>query len=465
MKRFLFIGAPFDYASGSFVRTARILPTLAGMVREKTGMEVVLHVPANSIRYVATTLALSEGLPAAYETTRGVVEKALRSMKSAGIQVETQTVEASTSDVISSIMHNEKLYAHGSLFRRLLAFGRIHSGLIEKHERPSIDALTKGLADGAEACTAYSCEGELESLYILRGVARKMPVSSMVMLQSEPYQSRALHLGSMAKGISCMQFDSRARELFEGLMANGSVKQVLSVSPAPLQLSGLTAVARRRGVGLGIPYPANGLDPEVTRARKVSGKGPTAVYFGRLTIEKGALDLLRVWKVVNRLQSDASLKIIGAFESEGQRKTFFALQRSLGLKNIEFLGLQQDRRELFKEVAESRVMLYPSYHDAYPLVVLESVGLGLAVAGYSTPALDYLCKGLPTVSLALPGDVADLGARVVSLLTMDDGKFRENQESPEVARFLDTHTWSNVAAAEMPFLERLAGPSSRRPSR
>jgi glycosyltransferase involved in cell wall biosynthesis len=168
------------------------------------------------------------------------------------------------------------------------------------------------------------------------------------------------------------------------------------------------------------------------------------------------MDLLRAWKVVNSVLPEAKLKVIGAFESEKQSAAFVAFYQELRLENVEFLGFMQSRTGLFREVGKARILLYPSYHDAYPLVVLESIGLGLAVVGYHTLALDYLCRELPPVSLVPSGDFRTLGLRAAELLGLDDKKFCEMQDSAKVGKFLEAHnSWEKVAAAELPFLEAL----------
>jgi len=67
-----------------------------------------------------------------------------------------------------------------------------------------------------------------------------------------------------------------------------------------------------------------------------------------------------------------------------------------------------------------------------------------------------VCRELPPVSLVPLGDFRTLGLRAAELLGLDDRKFCEMQDSAEVGKFLETHnSWEKVAAAELPFLERL----------
>jgi glycosyltransferase involved in cell wall biosynthesis len=372
------------------------------MVRRRTGCEAFLHIPANSIRYVAATLAISEGPVAAGERTYSIVNDSVNSIRNAGIAVDSELIEESVDRAVSSVKHRESLYAHGSLSRRVFEFGGIYMNQLERYEKPCIDALAKSLDKSSfDFRGAYACDGTHENILTLNEVSKKRRTSAMIVLQAEPFQSTSMDFWGFMKSLSSLQINSRARFLFESLMSSGNLKYLLSVSPAPLQLSGLGTIARKYGVCLGIPHPANCMGEQVMKMRKVSGKDPLAVYFGRLTAEKGAMDLLRAWGVVNIALPEAKLSIIGAFDSEKTRASFFRLYRELRLKNVQYLGLKTSRSELLREVAKARVLLYPSYHDAYSLVALESIGLGLAVVGYRTPGFDYAFRGLPPVSLEI----------------------------------------------------------------
>ena len=46
-------------------------------------------------------------------------------------------------------------------------------------------------------------------------------------------------------------------------------------------------IVKRYGVRLGVPFPANAIDGQVFRFRRVEGKEPLAVFFARLTPDKG----------------------------------------------------------------------------------------------------------------------------------------------------------------------------------
>jgi len=91
--------------------------------------------------------------------------------------------------------------------------------------------------------------------------------------------------------------------------------------------------------------------------------------------------------------------LVGSFSSEKVEKEFKDLRFRLGLKNIEYLGYFKHREELFKRVAEAKVLVYPSHQDAFPLTLLEAVALGLLCVAYDIPALRYVYREVPSVTL------------------------------------------------------------------
>jgi len=258
------------------------------------------------------------------------------------------------------------------------------------------------------------------------------------------------------KNLANLQLNNGIRNLFTQLMKRGMLKTVLSVSNAPLAISRIYEHARKYGVSIGVLRPANAFDPILLRYRKEPRNEPVAVFYGRLTPEKGIYDLLYTWRYVNGWCPKAKLKVIGSFPKESYRRAFFNTTKKLGLKNVEYLGYISQRNSLWKEVSKAKALLYPSHRDAFPLVILESLAMGLTVIAYDTPAIRSVYKGLPAVFTAKEGSIGALAKHVIKVLTMDSEKLNELHESIEMRRFLKLHSsWSNVAKAEFNYLQRL----------
>jgi len=101
-----------------------------------------------------------------------------------------------------------------------------------------------------------------------------------------------------------------------------------------------------------------------------------ALYFGRLSHEKGIAILIRAMALV---ESDIKLKIVG----DGPNKQeYIELAKRLGVDNkIEFVGFLAGD-ELYQVVIDSQFTIMPSIvYENNPLAVIESMALGRAVVG------------------------------------------------------------------------------------
>lgn len=108
-----------------------------------------------------------------------------------------------------------------------------------------------------------------------------------------------------------------------------------------------------------------------------------ACFMGRLVSSKGVFDLLEIWKQVTLVRPAARLAIIGIGpESEGMNE--FIKRESLD-RNITMLGHLGDER--FQILRKSRLFLFPSYSEAWPLSIVEAMSCGLPVVAYDIPNL------------------------------------------------------------------------------
>lgn len=98
------------------------------------------------------------------------------------------------------------------------------------------------------------------------------------------------------------------------------------------------------------------------------------LYFGRLSVEKGVMTILNVWRNFPELQ----LKIVGGGELE---KDIIQFIHEHKMSNIELVGyLSGD--ELFNFVKRSKFVLVPSeWYENNPMNVIESFALGKPVIG------------------------------------------------------------------------------------
>lgn len=138
-------------------------------------------------------------------------------------------------------------------------------------------------------------------------------------------------------------------------------------------------------------------DNEITNEAKVLDidKTKNILYVGRLTYWKG-LDLaIRAFHQYNNKHPNSVFNIIG---SGNYREEMEQLANSLNIgEKINFLG-QMPQTELLTFYKNATVFLFPSLHDAGPLVTLEALRVGLPIVTLNLGGLGQLLTSTyPTI--------------------------------------------------------------------
>ncbi|MFZ8830678.1 MAG: glycosyltransferase, partial [Thermodesulfobacteriaceae bacterium] len=127
---------------------------------------------------------------------------------------------------------------------------------------------------------------------------------------------------------------------------------------------------------------------------------PTLITVGRLAKPKGQWYLLRVFKALKEKHKDLKLVVLG----EGELKDYLVgLSEELGLKtyiwdrdalsesfDVYFLGFQKNP---FKFIARSKLFVFPSLWEGFPLALVEAMACGV-------PVISSDCRSGPREILA-----------------------------------------------------------------
>src|SRR3972149_9314261 len=142
---------------------------------------------------------------------------------------------------------------------------------------------------------------------------------------------------------------------------------------------------------------------------------PYAVYFGRLSYEKGLTTLLRAAEIAK-----VTVKIIGCGPEEKDLRLY---AREHALSNVHFLG-ERWGQEMQDIVRKARYALCPSeWYENSPLAVYEAMAMGRPVIGANIGGIPELIQDHITGLVFHPGDPEDLAAKMLYLM-----------ENPEIAR-------------------------------
>jgi len=111
--------------------------------------------------------------------------------------------------------------------------------------------------------------------------------------------------------------------------------------------------------------------PELSEIRKKD----QFIYAGRLSNEKGILDLINIWNKVN----NEKLIVCGSGPLEKEIKNIVQNKKL----NVEMLG-QLKHKELLKKIAESKALIFPSrVYETFGLSILESFFVNTPVISYN----------------------------------------------------------------------------------
>jgi len=177
--------------------------------------------------------------------------------------------------------------------------------------------------------------------------------------------------------------------------------------------------------------------------------GPVIVTVGRLTLQKAQDVLLRAFHMV-LTRCDCNLVIIG----EGERlEELQRLVSDLRIdRNVFFLGWRHD---VYSIMSKCDVFVLSSLYEAFPMVLLEAMALGLPVVSTNCPygPVETLAGGIYG-TLVPTGDVQALAGVLVDLV--NDKQKRDEMGERSCVRARDFSSDSMIAQYESLF-QRLIG--------
>jgi len=447
----ILITTPIDSTpAGGFIRDAKLLSYFSKTLKD-TGVSTVIYIPVNSI-VSATKLAL-KGLEVkeAFEAvTRSLYDNVRRSGADASLIDEALTESLS---LLKWELNREE--SPVKVISKILGFGYVYTHRIKSTEEVLLRKFIKLISSSYDKVLfAYSMNENIEHFASLANLVKVVKLPSGIMLQSPLYTYFTISSPSEHKlttRIASLQLNSYLRSLFIEITQKGLLKLVQAVSPEPLIESyDLVDIAHKYGVKINVPFPANAFDREILSYRNLREKEPIAVYFGRLTPAKGLYDLLYIWSHVEKTLPKAKLMLIGSFPSKTVEREFNDLRFRLGLKNVEYLGFFKQREEVYRRVAEAKVLVYPSYQDSFSLTVLEAIALGLLCVAYDIPALRYVYREVPSVTLVKKGDIEGMSRALIEALGIEYSQYFTIEGNPKLLKFLEVYgSWENVAMAEL----------------
>lgn len=194
-------------------------------------------------------------------------------------------------------------------------------------------------------------------------------------------------------------------------------------------------------MGLSIPT-------SVKKLRKPSAL--TVIVVARLQVLKGIADAIVAFARIQSSIPTASLWIVGG-DSEGYQKDLEHIAQSLGVdKRVKFFGRVSENKK-FELLARAHILLMPSVHEGWGLVVPEAASQGTPAVGYRTAGVqDVIIDGITGV-LVDAGHPEQLAAETYKLWN-DRPRYRRYQRAG--INRASSMNWDATARVALSVLQR-----------
>ncbi len=212
---------------------------------------------------------------------------------------------------------------------------------------------------------------------------------------------------------------------------------IIAVSRSiPYELNALGI--RKNFVTLGIGIGSDGC------VKRSEVKDHDVAYFARVVPEKGIFDFLSALTLMRGKVRSAY--IIG-FADGVMRNTVEEELRRRDLGFVETL-FNAPKDKAHEALSRSKVLIYPSKMDAFPLSLMESLSCGTPAVAYAIPGIRFNYT-TPAVKLVRPLDYRSLAEETLEIL--DNHLWDEMSE--EGVRYARRYTWNEMARQDIDALK------------
>ncbi|MCB8984058.1 MAG: glycosyltransferase family 4 protein [Ardenticatenaceae bacterium] len=181
--------------------------------------------------------------------------------------------------------------------------------------------------------------------------------------------------------------------------------------------------------------------------------GPFALFIGRVSRDKGALDAVRATLALNGAETDLTLVLVGQSSAEFERD--YASLTAAEQKRIRPLGIL-DEQEKHALLATCTMLLLPSHTDSFGIVFLEAWAHGRPVIGARAGGIPGVVDDGENGLLVPYGDVEALAAAMRRLLTEPELGQTMGQRGRQKVQ--EVFNWDHVGARVLQIYEQVLAP-------
>lgn len=146
-------------------------------------------------------------------------------------------------------------------------------------------------------------------------------------------------------------------------------------------------------------------------------KDPVILFLGRISKDKGILDALKAFLIINSKCKESAMLVAGKEEGKDSfKKALDCLGGDFNIiKKIKYLGYVSEKVK-FELLNKALIVIHPSKKEGWGLTVIESNSVGTPVVGYKVSGLKDSISHLNTGLLTDHNTPQDLADNVLSLI-------------------------------------------------
>ncbi len=187
-----------------------------------------------------------------------------------------------------------------------------------------------------------------------------------------------------------------------------------------------------------VSYIPNGVDTGLYSTFKVPVE-KKITFLGRIHEQKGLTYLLEAFTSFKKKYPSYQLVLIG----KSQGPYYEALKNKFDQKNIIWKGFISDRKEIFKLLASSEILIYPSLFEALPWpALLEGLGSGRPVIASDLEGMRTIFTDQKDLYLVPPHDAKSI---LTALETLLNDKKLISSLGKNGKKLVNTYSWDLIS--------------------
>lgn len=165
--------------------------------------------------------------------------------------------------------------------------------------------------------------------------------------------------------------------------------------------------------------PGSGVNTQLYSCQRISNKGQSFLFVGRLLADKGIYEFLSAVKMILRIHRDVQFLIVGELDAIN-RTAISKVDFENILKNttqVKYLGKSEDMISVYKQ---ADVMVLPSYREGLSKSLIEAAAMSLPIITTNVPGCRDVVTHMENGLLCVPRDAESLAEAMISMISFSE---------------------------------------------